>query len=364
MKVKKNILQKVIRKLFILQLSIFILLAACSEVTEVESNNDGVLVDSVYYDTIQEAIDNAADEDTLFLTKGVYAGTGNKNLTWDGLEKHIVITSFNFPELADETIIDCGGKGSAFDFDGSHQNISDVIQGITIQNTGNSTWDSGIYCEDVSITITHVYFLGCDWTAVYMDDSNTIIENCNFYDNLVAVMADYDSSPNIRTCVFEDNYESIFARETASPYIINSLIAYNERGIHCLENSSAHLVNNTITNNDNFGVKIYNAEGSSLKNSIIWNNEYGLDTGTDSIYVTHSCLQNSNEWTLVDSLDNIFEDPMFVGEGFYNLRHGSPCIDEGDNSFLENIEYDLDGNPRISNYVVDMGAFEFQQGLK
>jgi hypothetical protein len=37
---------------------------------------------------------------------------------------------------------------------------------------------------------------------------------------------------------------------------------------------------------------------------------------------------------------------------------GSTCIDSGDNSVVEPNSTDLDGNPRIINDIVDMGAYE------
>jgi len=71
---------------------------------------------------------------------------------------------------------------------------------------------------------------------------------------------------------------------------------------------------------------------------------------------------------------NIDTDPLFVdiANGDYHLLVDSPCIDAGDNAALppdsadldgdgdttEPIPFDLDGNPRIVNGIVDMGAFE------
>lgn len=53
------------------------------------------------------------------------------------------------------------------------------------------------------------------------------------------------------------------------------------------------------------------------------------------------------------------QDPLFVSaeENDYHLRSGSPCIDTGDNGRVGE-PLDLDGNPRILNGVVDMGAYE------
>jgi len=45
--------------------------------------------------------------------------------------------------------------------------------------------------------------------------------------------------------------------------------------------------------------------------------------------------------------------------GDVRLRSDSPCIDAGDNDAIAGFDFDLDGNPRIYNDVVDMGAYEF-----
>ena len=58
---------------------------------------------------------------------------------------------------------------------------------------------------------------------------------------------------------------------------------------------------------------------------------------------------------------NITDEPQFVdaAAGDYRLKTNSPCIDQGSNAFVQGTT-DLDGNPRILNGIVDMGAYETQ----
>ena len=47
-----------------------------------------------------------------------------------------------------------------------------------------------------------------------------------------------------------------------------------------------------------------------------------------------------------------------TADGDLHLSIGSPAIDAGNNTFIAGVIFDLDGNPRIMNGIVDMGAYE------
>jgi len=62
-----------------------------------------------------------------------------------------------------------------------------------------------------------------------------------------------------------------------------------------------------------------------------------------------------------NGVGNITNAPLFVDTNNWSnfrLQPASPCIDAGNNDFVATLT-DLDGNPRILNGIVDMGAYEF-----
>ncbi len=334
--------------------------------TEIKSDNFGVILDSLRYSTIQEAINESADGDTIYLTEGIYADAGDKNLTWDGNEKHLTIT---LHEDADYAIIECNGKGSGFRFDRTNQNTLDIIDGITIRNcekydSENEIGYAGIYCEGVAVTIKNCIIIDCGWCGVYCDNADPIIENCMFSKNLVGIMADNHSLPSIKLSIIENNkLESIYATDESYISILNNLIVNNQRGIHCLGGASAKIVNNTIADNDEWGIKLRNDTPADVINSIIWSNGTCFDVDYNKITVSYSCAQDSIPSVNPDSLGNIYKNPCFVFPGRdYHLQNTSPnispCIDAGNNDVV-NWDDDLDDEPRINGETVDMGAYEW-----
>jgi hypothetical protein len=114
------------------------------------------------YATIQSAINATINGDTVLLANGVFTGSGNWNLNFNGHE--IVLTSM---EGRDSTIIDCGAG------------VGGYQRGITI----NSGEGSGTIVDGISIR--HALTLGGIGTGISIGSgSSPIIRNCAIYDNV------------------------------------------------------------------------------------------------------------------------------------------------------------------------------------
>jgi hypothetical protein len=108
---------------------------------------------------------------------------------------------------------------------------------------------------------------------------------------------------------------------------------------------------------------MYNEQSSNptVINSILWGNGSGAQivNSNSTVSVTYSDVQNGYEGT-----GNIGADPMFMDalNGDHRLPFFSPCIDTGSNNAVPSgLATDLDGNPRIVNQTVDIGAYEIRQ---
>jgi hypothetical protein len=150
---------------------------------------------------------------------------------------------------------------------------------------------------------------------------------------------------------------------------------YNEGG------SGPTVTNCTFSGNtaaDNGGGMFNFSTSPTLTNCILWgNSDSGGMDGSAQIHVdggtpvvNYSDVQGG--WTGAGG-NNIDADPLFVdADGSDNvvgtedddlrLSAGSPCIDAGTNAVVSE-STDLDGNLRIINCAVDLGAYEVTTGV-
>ncbi len=166
------------------------------------------------YATLQAAIDDARDGDTIWVADGTYSGEGNLRIDFFG--KAITVRSENGPASC---TIDCQGQGQAFHFH-SGETAASVLDGFTITNGGNTEYGGGIRCVGSSPTIRNCIFIknsaghyGGGLCNCY--GSRPTVINCTFQENSCASsrlsgrgggMANrHGSSPAVTDCTFIGN---------------------------------------------------------------------------------------------------------------------------------------------------------------
>jgi hypothetical protein len=199
-------------------------------------------------------------------------------------------------------------------------------------------------------------------------------------------MKNYSGSPTLINCIFRGNSARSLGgglyNEEGSPILINCIFSGNSArsgaGMWCGDSGRPTLINCTLSGNSasyHGGGMGNNESDPVLTNCIFWGNSdntgvelWAQISGGDDPIVNYCCIQGviSN----FGGTGNIGDNPLFVeadgadnipGTADDNLRllPSSPCFNAGDNSALPpSLIIDLDGDPRIVDTIVDMGAYE------
>lgn len=133
------------------------------------------------------------------------------------------------------------------------------------------------------------------------------------------------------------------------------------------DRSNDWIVNNTIVGNAasrGGGIRCDRSDPVII-NTILWDNRarHSPDLAADSFSTPFTLYCNIA--TIPPSTTNISADPLLVDPLHldFHLQYESPCRDTGDNTAIGLPTTDFEGDPRIADGTVDMGADEFHPHL-
>jgi hypothetical protein len=228
--------------------------------------------------------------------------------------------------------------------------------------------------------------------GIYNDSSSPIVQNCAFKGNVSLLkgggISNSTSAPDVANCLFSGNwakgYYSEYIELPGGSQIPGPAPTPGYGGAINNNDSDPVFTNCTFASNraenGNFMSCDYtdyqqssNPSNVQLVNCILWDGGQEIwNNDGSTITITYSDVDGG--WTGEGNIDadpgfvdpgywdpnNTLSDPSddFWVDGDYRLQPDSPCIDVGDNSVIEPNSTDLDGNERIINGIVDMGAYE------
>jgi predicted outer membrane repeat protein len=167
------------------QISVLVIVLCCfSQICHAKNQ----LVPS-QYPTIQAAVNAAASGDTIIISPGQYAGTGNTYITISG--KFVKIRSINpsDPNIVAGTVLECYGAPANNSEFYLNPGCSVVLDGLTIRDGYSNTGGGAIYSNGSMAIIRNCVFRDCtapnyDGGAIYAINTFLNITNCAFYDSI------------------------------------------------------------------------------------------------------------------------------------------------------------------------------------
>ena len=210
------------------------------------------------------------------------------------------------------------------------------------------------------------------WSTSY--DAQITISNCTFAGNEATVMGGAgifirsSASVEIQKCRIVDNAATGASGSGGGVYISNvdslsiqdcviSSNSANRGGGLYLDSGAASCVYNCTLSGNVAAGSGGGAYGAPLYNCVLYYNSSPNGADVYGGEAFNSCASD-----LTHGVNgNINNTPLFVDavNGDFRLQPNSPCINWGDSTKAATAT-DLDGNPRIVDSFVDMGAYEYQ----
>ncbi len=330
-----------------------------------------------------------------------YAGTGNlgttitfasslkgKTIKLAGkqlkIDKSITIDATSLWTAAGGTpgvTIDAGGKSRAFYIDGNAE-----IKGVKITNGRTDRGGAGIYAKNCNLTIDKCVISGNN--APNGEGGGICAENC-----LITI-----TNGKVLNNAAKDG-GGICVKSNGNLTITNSVVSGNnasngEGGGICAQDGVAATISNVEVSNNaakygggivSWGASIKITNGTisgnvasstgggfccsggtcEFYNSILAINSGGdLSSSGSPTIIARASLSSVAAWATAPS-NYVYNSskPLFANAscGDYRLVENSQAIDKGDNAYATSA-FDLTGYPRVIDGIVDLGAYEFQNG--
>lgn len=342
--------------------------------------NGIIFAENIYiptdFDTIQDGINEAQEEDTIIVSPGIYF----ENINFLG--KNIVLTSNflfsdNYSDI-DNTILDGSNFATVVTFNNGEPPTTQII-GFTIQN--GAGYEIGIEGNGGGITITHDSFPKINYCiitenqalrggGIYIQQADPTIHNCIIYRNHVTGDIADNFGGGIWAGLSNFYFKNLIIHKNTTGRTgggialrlcqgtIENVLIYGNYAVHvaggidfssCITQVDHVTISNNTTTNGGGAIQSYYPDSHPfVQNSIFWGNytnEVLIGAG-GNLTIDYSIVKNGS-WMG----DNVLsEDPLFINPiiGDYSLSENSPGIDYGN----PNSPLDPDGT------ITDIG-FQF-----
>ena len=367
---------------------------------------------STAFASLQSALDNAVSGDKIWVAKGTYTpskiagdipGIDNRDKTFligSGISVYggfagteIEGYDLSLRDLAINQTILSGSLDGKTTNKAYHTVIiigikaAVTLDGVSV-TAGNANGTAGTSIMIGGKTIPKVYAGGI---YAISSGANVYLTNNRVYDNLstswgggvFAITSSVKGSMNIIKNIFHNNTSitlggGIYTQSVVSTktYIANNVFysntaSTNGAAIYLNAAGSMYFVNNTVTKSTGTAIYCYTPAATgviNIANSIVYGNTNSTIASNSgnlgSLAVSYSLVTGG----YVSGTNIISSDPLFADAANFNfkLSSASPALNVGNNSVYDltlNGSTDLIGNARIYKTIIDLGAFEYKDGI-
>jgi parallel beta-helix repeat protein len=288
------------------------------------------------FKTIQEAINNATDGDTIFVRNGTYYENViiNKSITLMG-------------ENRDFTIINGNKTGHVVTIEAN--NVS--IQGFTIMKSGGDIPYSGIFVKPpyTGNVITSNEIIE-NYYGISLFSSNNIVSGNLISKNTYGIsLTSCGNNIVSNNTIFSSINDGICFFSSFNNFVSNNFNSFNGLAGFSLYNSEGNMVfGNTISNDLFYGIFLYSSSDNVFSTNTIVNHLYGISlTFSNNNTIYHNNFNNTVQVWTGDSI-NVWS---CNGEGNYWIDHSGEDLNEDG---IGDVPYIIDGNNADNSPLMGM----------
>lgn len=275
------------------------------ENTSAKSKRITVCYTGCQFSTIQDAINNAKDNDEIYVKEGVY-------------KEHLVLNDKSITlwgENRDSTIIDGEGHGSCIDI-ASHSNV--LISEITLKNCNGIAI---LVSSKAVVSQTKILGLGHDCLmdseafrfGIFISNSSAKIYDNIIQNNQRGILIAHSDNNKLYDNHIEDNCYGVFLSQAKRTKVFRNAIQLNrDSGIFLETSWDTNIFENDIINNTGSGISVSSSSINVSHNNLTGNsNGIYLMGGWGSLINNNRFIFNTNAIVLKSSRNNTIEYNLF-----------------------------------------------------